>query len=264
VSFALYLPFVSCCFGKCLRRQTWANFIKERKMLAERIDVVQRFSELFRGTFPFTHHPFRLITDDISDYNVPDKYGIKYNGNMVGWCDTTGCPIVIPNRGRNVCQMRRIVTDIGRCDSWRQTDDTDDGLRKIHSNFYKSINDLMVKLLLAAGTNRTDISIGQNIGDISVSEMIKRYRITCLCVPDDFDIDTDLPIYTFPSLKNRVIGLSIPDLSESPLIIHLKNFNLFRDEAIDTNLIGIYGWIEASFIVYDSNCVFLARTFPVS
>lgn len=231
-------------------------------MLAERIDVVQRFSELFPGTFPFTHNTFRLITDDIHNYNIPDKYGIKYNGNMIAWCSTTGCPIVIPNHGRNVRRIRKILTDIGCCNSWYQIDETDDGLRKIHSSFDKSINDLMIKLLLAAGTNRTDISIGQNIGDISVSEMIKRYHITCLCAPDDFDLDINLPIYRFSFLTNKVIGLSIPDLSESPLIIHLKKFNLVRDETLSTDLIGIYGWIEASFIVYDSNCVFLAHTFP--
>ena len=216
-------------------------------MLAERIDVVQRFSELFPGTFPFSCGPFRILYDD------PTDYGIKYNGNIVALDGDTGCPRITASR-RDMCNARNMVVRFGSAISEGCIDDIDQNLEKLHSALQDKINNYIIKLLMFSGSNRTNIRFGHPTC-AWLHEMLKRYNITHLCVPENFDETINLPTYKFSGL-NRVIGLVIPDLSKSPLIIYPKDFHIYNDS--DINDISAYGVVQCSFVIYDSNCVYLS------
>lgn len=220
--------------------------------MGERIDIVKRFGELFPNSWPFDSGPFRAIP-----YN--EQIGYDLGANLIVWDDYTQSIMVKAKPhfviARNARERKSLF---GNANSWTKVDETDSKLQEFYDGFQKRINQIIIKLLMSAAINRTDASFTHSSTLISVSEMMKRYNICCLCTPNDFDPDIDIPTYKFNDLK-CCIGLSVPDISRPPFVIHYKNLNICRDNTVGINTLGIYGYLECALVIYNSDRVYLSR-----
>lgn len=227
----------------------------------EKVDVAKRFGELFPGKFPFDSGVFRLLSHKEGIEITQMKDGLSlFDGSLVVWDGDVDTAVV---KERPNCSSVRgakgLMSTLGLANSWTDCDATDIELTKLCKGFQQKINDILRKLLIAAARNRTDVPARHSINLISRRQIMKRYNITHLCVPNSFkDESVDIPVYRFDNL-DRCIALSIVDKNKSPFVIHYKSFNIFSDEHLGINTLGVYGWMECSFVVYDSNCVFLCN-----